>query len=167
MRHQAGDSRALLTAVAVMLAAAGAGFGAFTLERGRGPARPEISAYSHGKLVRVSPYEYCDVLDLNDCERPETLGVLPVTARNPVQLSVPDAISRAPWLLSLWYQDPVDTITTLFRPGSRLAVTVPTVDPLRGRLTGITVQLLTLVRLSDGEMAEAPHAEWSVATTWD
>ena len=33
----------------------------------------------------------------------------------------------------------------MFRPGTRLAVTIPSVDPQRGRLTGIVVQLLTLV----------------------
>lgn len=156
----------LLIAVAATLAAVATGFGTFVLVRQHGPGRPEISAYSHGNLVRVGPYEYCDVLDLNACDRPETLGVLPVTPRDPVQLAVPEAISRAPWLLSLWYEDPVNTTTTLFRPGSRLAVTVPTVDPFRGRLTGITVQLLTLVSLLDGEVAEAPHAEWSVAIAW-
>ncbi|HEU4360711.1 MAG TPA: DUF2771 domain-containing protein, partial [Mycobacterium sp.] len=148
----------LLIAVGAVLVALGAGWGTFVLVHGHGPGRPEISAYSHGNLIRVSPYEYCDVLDLDDCERSETLGVLPVTARDPVQLSVPNTIGRAPWLLSLWYEDPRDTTTTLFRPGSRLAVTVPTVDPFRGRLTGITVQLLTLVQLPDGEFAEAPHA---------
>lgn len=156
-----------LTVVGAVLASAGAGLGAFALTRGNGPDHPEISVYSHGHLVRVGPYQYCDVLDLDDCDSPETLGVLPVTPRDPVQLSVPNVIGRAPWLLSLWYEDPANTTTTLFRPDSRLAVTVPTVDPFRGRLTGITVQLLTLVRMPDGEFAEAPHAEWSVATAWD
>lgn len=156
-----------MTAVGTVLASAAAGFGAFTLAHGHGPDRPEISVYSHGHLIRVGPYQYCDVLDLDACDRAETLGVLPVGPRDPVQLSVPSAISRAPWLLSLWYEDPANTTTTLFRPDSRLAVTVPTVDPFRGRLTGITVQLLTLVRMPDGEFAEASHAEWSVATAWD
>ena len=62
-----------------------------------------------------------------------------------MQLSVPEAISRAPWRLLQVYEDPANTTATIFRPGSRLAVTIPTVDPQRGRLTGIVVQLLTLV----------------------
>ena len=33
-----------------------------------------------------------------------------------------------------------------FRPDSTLAVTIPTVDPQRGKLTGFAVQLPTLVR---------------------
>ena len=56
--------------------------------------------------------------------------------------------------------------TTFFRPDSRLAVTIPTVDPQRGRLTGIAVQLMTLVVDQAGELHGAPHAEWSVRTVW-
>jgi hypothetical protein len=65
------------------------------------------------------------------------------------------------------YEDPTNTATTFFRPNSRLAVTIPTLDPQRGRLTGIVVQLLTLV-VDDRQMNDittvraVPHAEWSV-----
>jgi hypothetical protein len=158
---------AVLVVVSTVLASAGAGVGAWLLVRDSGAQYPEISVYSHGHLSRVGPYQYCDVLDLNDCHAPETLGELPVNSRDPVQLSVPSAVGRAPWLLSLWYQDPVDTMTALFRPDSRVAVTIPTVDFSRGRLAGITVQLLTLVRLPDGALAEATHADWSVRMVWD
>ncbi|MEZ0363783.1 DUF2771 domain-containing protein [Mycobacterium sp. pUA109] len=159
---------AALVAVLVVLAAAGAGVGAWLLARDRGPQRPQISAYSHGHLTRVGPYQYCDVLNLNDCEtRPQALGVLPVTSRDPVQLSVPNAIGDAPWGLSLWYEDSAEPTTALFRPRSRLAVTVPTVDAFRGRLRGLTVHLLTLVRMPDGDTAAATHADWSVQTVWD
>ena len=105
---------------------------------------------------------YCNVLDLNDCETPHTQGQLPVTEQFPVQLSVPGPISRAPWRLLQVYEDPANTTAALFRPGTRLAVTIPTVDPQRGRLTGLVVQLLTLVVDSSGELRDAPHAEWSV-----
>jgi hypothetical protein len=54
----------------------------------------------------------------------------------------------------------------MFRPGTRLAVTIPTVDPQRGRLTGIVVQLLTLVVDPSGELRDAAHAEWSVRLTF-
>ena len=42
---------------------------------------------------------YCDVVNLNDCENPQTVGELAVDGRHPVQLSVPPAIAGAPWLL--------------------------------------------------------------------
>jgi len=153
---------ASLLAVVVVLLAAAAGVGAWLLVRKPGPHRPEISAYSHGHLVRVGPYQYCNALNLDDCQTPQTQGQLRVSERDPVQLSVPEAISRAPWLLLQVYDDPTNTTSTLFRPNTRLAVTIPTVDPQRGRLTGIAVQLLTLVVDRAGELHEAPHAEWSV-----
>ncbi|MEZ0351864.1 DUF2771 domain-containing protein [Mycobacterium sp. pR1184] len=153
---------AVALAAVVVLLAAGAGVGTWWLLRDSGPRRPEISAYSHGHSVRVGPYMYCNVLNLDDCQQPQAQGELRVTGRYPVQLSVPEAISRAPWRLLQVYENPANTATTMFRPGTRLAVTIPSVDPQRGRLTGIVVQLLTLVVDQAGELHEAPHAEWSV-----
>jgi hypothetical protein len=156
-----------VTVLAVLTVLASAtGVGVWLLARKHGPPQPEISAYSHGHLTRVGPYLYCNVLDLDDCQTPQAQGVLPVNARDPVQLSVPTAIRRAPWRLLSVYEDPANTTTTVFRPDSRLAVTIPTVDPQRGRLTGIVVQLMTLVLDTAGELRGAPHAEWSVRTVW-
>ena len=53
-----------------------------------------------------------------------------------------------------------------FRPDTKLAVTIPTVDPHRGRLFGLAVQLPTLVRDEAGNEFPVPHAEWSVRTVW-
>lgn len=153
--------------VVVALVSAAAGVGAWLLVRKHGPAQPEISAYSDGHLTRVGPYLYCNVLDLNDCRKPQAQGELPVTERYPVQLSVPRTIGRAPWRLLRVYEDPANSTSTWFRPASRLAVTIPTVDPRRGRLTGIAVQLLTLVLDPRGELIDVPHAEWSVRTNWN
>ena len=104
--------------VIVVLASAGAGIGAWLLARKHGPQQPEISAYTHGHLTRVGPYLYCDVLNLDDCRKPQTQGELPVTERFPVQLSVPQAIGRAPWRLLQVYEDPNNTTSTMFRPAS-------------------------------------------------
>lgn len=150
----------------MVLASAAAGVGAWLLAREQSPQRPEISAYSHGHLTRVGPYLYCNVLDLGDCETPQAQAALPINARDPVQLSVPTTIGRAPWRLLRVYEDPTNMTTTVFRPNSRLAITIPTVDPRRGRLTGIVVQLMTLVLDTSGELRSAPHAEWSVRTVW-
>ncbi|MEE6175052.1 DUF2771 domain-containing protein [Mycobacterium sp. 050134] len=153
---------AVLLAAVLALACVGVGIGTWLLVRPTGPQRPEISAYSHGHLTRVGPYTYCNVLNLDDCQTPQTQGELRVSERYPVQLSVPDAIYRAPWRLLEVYEDPANTTAQMFRPNTRLAVTIPPVDPQRGRLTGIVVQLLTLVVDPSGELREAPHAEWSV-----
>ncbi|MBV8861469.1 MAG: DUF2771 domain-containing protein [Mycobacterium sp.] len=167
MKPTAKFGVAVLLAILVALASTAAGVGAWVLARGHGSQHPEISAYSRGQLTRVGPYRYCKVLDPNNCETPETQGELHVTSRDPVQLSVPSAIGRAPWWLLRVYEHAANPTTTFFGPGSRLAVTIPTVDPHRGRLTGIAVQLLTVVVDQAGELHGVPHAEWSVRTVWN
>lgn len=156
----------LLLAALVVLASIGAGFGTWWVTRNGEPQRPEVSAYSNGQLTRTAPYLYCSVLDLGDCVMTKTQGELTVDRKHPVQLSVDGAISRAPWRLLLVYRDPADTTTSMFRPGETPAVTIPTVDPQRGQLRGLVVQLLTLVIDPAGELFEVPHAEWAVRTMW-
>ncbi len=156
---------AILAAV-VVLAIAGTAVGIWRLHGSRGDRLPEISAYSHGHTVRVGPFQYCEVLNLDDCREPRDTGELAVNEDNPVQLSVPSAVARAPWRLLRVYEDPIDTTVTYYAPETTLAVTVPTVDPNRGRLTGLAVQLLTLVQDQDGQEFALPHAEWSVSTVW-
>ncbi|WP_319430265.1 DUF2771 domain-containing protein [Mycobacterium sp. RTGN5] len=155
-----------LLVVLVALASIGAGFGAWALTRDTGSKLPEISAYSHGHSVRIGPFVYCNVMNLNDCQNPQTQGELSVTERYPVQLSVPTSIGRAPWRLLRVYEDERNSTTTIYRPDTELAVTIPTVDPQRGKLTGVVVQLLTLVQDQNGELRDAPHAEWSVRLVW-
>jgi Protein of unknown function (DUF2771) len=128
------------------------------------PKHPEISAYSDGQLVRLGPYRYCEVLNPTDCETPRTDGELVVDPRHPVQLSVPTAIAKTPWVLVRSYESA--DIVDEFRPNTKLAVTIPTVDPHRGRLFGVAVQLPTLVRDDAGNEFPVPHAEWSVRTVW-
>lgn len=157
----------ILTAL-VVLASATAGVAAWRWARDQTPSDlPTISAYSRGSTVRVAPYLYCNVVDLNDCAQTSAQGALAVDERYPVQLSVPAAIGRAPWRLMTVYTDESDTTTTSYRPGTHLAVTVPTVDPRRGRVVGLVVQLLTLVQDQNGELRDLPHAEWSLRLVWE
>jgi len=153
---------ATLVAVAVGLASVGAGVAAWHLAQDTEPPWPEISAYSHGQLTRVGPFFYCDVLNLDDCQTPQDQGELLVNDRNPVQLSVPRVIGGAPWRLLRVYENPAHSTVNHFKRDSRLAVTIPTVDPQRGRLAGLVVQLRTLVIDESGELRDIPHAEWSV-----
>ena len=156
---------AVLAAVVVLTTAVTAAL-VWRATRDHGPYLPEVSAYSRGELTRVGPFQYCRVLDLNDCEQAGVQGELRVNDRDPVQLSVPAAIAGAPWRLLQVYENPVDTTVSVFPRDSRRAVTIPTVDPQRGRLTGIAVQLLTLVQDETGEVFDVPHAEWSIRTQW-
>ena len=151
-------------AVVVVVASVLTGVLIWRLAQHPPPEHPEISAYSHGQLVRVGPYRYCEVLNPTDCDTPRTDGELAVDPRHAVQLSVPPEIARAPWILVRSYEgsDVIDE----FRPDTKLAVTIPTVDPHRGRLFGVAVQLPTLVRDEAGNEFPVPHAEWSVRTIW-
>lgn len=150
----------------VVLASAGTGVLLWQLSKNRGHDFPEISAYSRGHTVRVGPYQYCPVLDLNNCETPQTTGDLEVDSRNPVQLSVPPAIAKAPWLLLRTYEDADAPVVQEFRPDTTLAVTIPSYDARFGKLTGIVVQLPTLVRDEAGNEFPLPHAEWAVRAGW-
>jgi Protein of unknown function (DUF2771) len=151
-------------AVVVVVASIVTGVLIWRLTRDRAPEYPQISAYSHGHLARVGPYRYCEVLNPTKCVVSGEQGELPVNAHDRVQLSVPPAIAKAPWVLLRAYEDS-DAVEE-FRPNTRLSVTIPTVDPHRGRLTGIAVQLPTLVRDEAGNEFPVPHAEWSVRTVW-
>lgn len=159
---------AWILAALVVLAAAGGGVAAWRLVREHSPSGlPQVSAYSLGTTVRVNPFLYCNVVDLNDCIENGEQGELSVSDRYPVQISVPTAVAQAPWRLLKVYEDERDTTTTSFRPDTRLAVTVPTVDPFRGRLVGLVVQLLTLVQDQNGDLRDLPHAEWSLRLVRD
>ncbi len=151
-------------AVVVVVASLGTGVLIWRLAQQPRQEHPEISAYSQGHLTRVGPYLYCDVNDFNKCENPQTVGQLAVDGRHPVQLSVPPAIARAPWLLGRAYED--SDVVDEFRPDSTLAVTIPTVDPHRGKLTRIVVQLPTIVIDAEGNERPSWHAEWSIETVW-
>jgi hypothetical protein len=153
-------------AVVVVVAFVATGVLLWRLTRDHGPHYPEISAYTHGHLTRVGPYRYCNVLNINDCQEPRSQGELPVTARNPVQLSLPRGIARAPWRLLRYYEDSDDPVVNDFAPNTHLAVTIPTVDPQRGRLKGFGVYLKTLILDPAGELQPVPHAEWAVRTVW-
>lgn len=155
----------LLFAVVVLVSAA-LGVGAWRTSRPQDPSLPQISVYSRGHTERVGPYVFCNVVNLNDCAKDGTQGALAVDDRNPVQLSVPSAIGRAPWRLLTVYDDERNSTTTVYRPDTRLAVTIPTVDPQRGRVAGIAVQLMTLVQDQKGDLHDVPHAEWSVKLDW-
>ena len=151
-------------AVVVIVASVATGVLVWRLTRGHRRELPEISAYSNGQLVRVGPYRYCDVLNPTMCAVYGSQGELVVTNRHPVQLSVPPAIAKAPWVLLREYE--AGATTGEFEPHSRLAVTIPTTDAHRGRLKGVAVMLPTLVRDEAGNEFPVPHAEWSVRTVW-
>ena len=129
----------------------------------RAPGDQRVHA---GQLVRVGPYRYCDVFNPTKCDVPKAMGELAVTSRDPVQLSVPHPSPGRPGCCCGPTRVPMTASSRRSRPTPHVAVTIPTVDPRRGRLTGIAVQLPTLVRDEQGNEFPVPHAEWSVRTVW-
>ena len=102
------------------------------------PGDQRLHAWSAGAAWDRTSTATC--LNPTDCDSPKAMGELAVTSRNPVQLSVPSAISHAPWVLLRAYEGPDNTVVEMFPRDTTRAVTIPTVDPRRGRLTGIAVR---------------------------
>lgn len=130
-----------------------------------GVAAARDRAYSLRHTARVDPVFLLQRREPGrDCEKNGTQGVLRVNDREPVQLSVPSSIGRAPWRLLKVYEDQAQYDDDLV-PSRQSAVTIPTVDEQRGKVVGVVVQLMTLVRDQSGEVFDLPHAEWSVRLT--
>jgi hypothetical protein len=152
-------------AATVVLVCSVVAVGIWLVVRAQPPQRPQISAYTNGQLTRVGPYKYCNT-DLSECETPRAMGELHVTDRYPVQLSVPSSIARAPWFLIRLYEDPAHDTRELISD-TKLAVTVATTDPARGRLVQLVVWPLVLVASADGQPARlVQYGEWSVRMVW-
>lgn len=156
---------AMLVAVAVLSTAATAVL-VWQMSRDHGPTHPEISAFTRGQLVRIEPYRYCDVYDITQCDGTGVSAELRVTPTDQIQVSLPEGIAKAPWVLLRSYEDGGPEQVEEFKPNSRVAVTIPPVDSQRGKLTGFAVMLPTLVRDEEGNEFPWPHAEWSVSTVW-
>ncbi|WP_078292786.1 DUF2771 family protein [Mycobacterium sp. D16R24] len=162
---------AALAAVLVLTAAAMVGFIAWQLREHReGPdERPEISAFTHGTLVRVGPLLYCD-RTLAKCDPPGHIVELFVNDAELVQLSVDSQISKGPWAITAAYAHLAAPSTKygdqVIYWDHRSAVTVPTVDKAGRKLVGIEVAVPTVGVNELGEQVFKARATWSVATTW-
>ncbi|MEH6794730.1 MAG: DUF2771 domain-containing protein [Rhodococcus sp. (in: high G+C Gram-positive bacteria)] len=126
---------------------------------------PVISAYSNGRTVEVEPYLYCAVSDPLCTNVGETTEIRVGTAPT-VQLSLPEAVYSAPWVLALVYGDDNGNIVEDSRfnePGTRLSVTVPTMDDSDRTLLGIEVRLPTgIIDTDTNQEGFVSHAIWSI-----
>ena len=66
----------LAIAALVVAASAGLGVAAWSLTRDSAAPLPQISVYSRGETVRVGPFLYCNVLNLDDCAQAGEQGAL-------------------------------------------------------------------------------------------
>jgi hypothetical protein len=123
---------------------------------------PQITFYSDYSTTVTGPTTYCS-LDFTRCST-GTTAQLPVRIGSPLQISLPTAISDAPWRLLTSYRTPsgVDEVgQRYFRPGEKMAVTVTPPNP-RDQLTGVEIQLPS--GATDGNGNPIARATWSVHT---
>ncbi len=144
--------------------------------RGATTPDPTLTVYAHGKSATVAPYRYCTVAGIADTgqlnlkcrESDVTVPLQP--AGNPVQISLPEKIANAPWIMVREYVFP-DNRTTIrdvktyrdFKPGT-LALTVPSRPTPDLRLVGIELQLVLPARDESGRQFFTPYQAWSIRT---
>lgn len=139
-----------------------------TLLIGNAPDKePVVTAYSNGRTVEVEPYLYCAVSDPL-CTNVGETSELEVGKAPTVQLSLPEAIYSAPWVLAVVYgDDGGDAVenTEFNEPGTRLSVTVPTSDENDRTLLGIEIRLPTgIIDTDTNQEGFVSHAIWSIGT---
>ncbi|MDV8022993.1 DUF2771 domain-containing protein [Rhodococcus sp. IEGM 1330] len=128
---------------------------------------PTIATYANGRTVEVEPYLYCAVSDPL-CTNVGETSEIEVGKASTVQLSLPEAVYSAPWVLALVYGDDAGNVieTSGFNePGTRLSVTVPTTDDSDRTLLGIEVRLPTgIIDTDTNQEGFVSHAIWSIGT---
>lgn len=126
---------------------------------------PIVAAYANGRTVEVEPYLYCAVSDPLCTNVGETSEIQVGKART-VQLSLPEAVYSAPWVLALVYGDDSGNVVEtgeFNEPGTRLSVTVPTRDDSNRTLLGIEVRLPTgIIDTDTDQEGFVSHAIWSI-----
>jgi len=136
---------------------------------------PALTAYAHGKTVTVAPYRYCTVAGLAEtgqlslkCHESDLTVPVNVPAGYPLQISLPEKLANAPWIMMAEYVLPngrtaIRDVKTYrdFKPGT-LAVTVPSRPNLR--LIGVELQLEIPARDETGRQFFEPYQAWSIKT---
>lgn len=138
------------------------------------PERPTVTATVAGQTVEVKPFEYCEVSRPDICDPPGETTELSVAAGQSLDITVPAAISSAPWILATFYVDPnapdgdpnsLQGDEQFFAPNAKTEVAIPDVNAQGLVLAGIEVRLPTgLYNTDTGEDTIVTHATWSIAT---
>ncbi|NUS42881.1 MAG: DUF2771 domain-containing protein [Mycobacteriaceae bacterium] len=159
-------SRKALLACAAVLAVAGVVAAAVFIARDRRgtPAPPELTASAQGRSITVAPLKYCS-LELTDCADGAT-AELAVPPEHPLRLTLPAAVTDAPWRLIAVYRGadgkPVPEEHTYPKGGgAEITVRSTATPPLP--LSGVEIQIPSRVVDRDG----IPYARgiWSIKTS--
>lgn len=151
-------------AVLALVAVIGAAIVVVVAVRNADEQLPQITAFGNGRSITVPPSVYCSI-DLQNCSQGD-LAVLDVDAGQPLQLSLPRAISDAPWRLVTVFQDPATGELVpqerYFESGSRRAVTVVSDRKPAWQLAGVEIQLPSAVVDENG--LPRARAVWGIKT---
>jgi hypothetical protein len=77
--------------------------GVFALTACSAPAAPDVTFFADGHAVDAQPLIHCDVR-VQKCQQAKNATVtLKVRPGKPVQISVPSAVAKTPWLVNVQY----------------------------------------------------------------
>ncbi|MDR7301510.1 DUF2771 family protein [Haloactinomyces albus] len=120
------------------------------------PDQPRTTFYSHGESVRVAPIRYCNPQG-RECSNPNPQAVedLVVPSGAPLQISVPEEVSAAPWQVVFRYRTDDGSLaegrSPVFTPGQQHAYTLrfPRNEaPQRGESSGARLERVEVQRYS-------------------
>ncbi|MFR9801587.1 DUF2771 family protein [Pseudonocardia sp. RS010] len=129
-------------------------------------SEPQVTWSAGEASATVGPAQFCD-LTMKDCTNDEAArALLPVPAGTPVEVTVPDEVSGAPWSVVFSYTGPdgqrTDGRSPVFAPDARTSYTLTLPEP--GDVLGTAqVQLLGAAPVADpgtGEIAFPARATW-------
>jgi hypothetical protein len=150
--------RSLLAALALATAVAVAGCGS--------AGKPQVT-WTVGTATRtVGPAQYCDI-KMKDCSNDDAAKAeLAVPAGTPVQVTVPDEVSQAPWSVVFSYTGPdgqrTDGRSPVFAPKAQTSYTLTLPEP--GDVLGTAqVQLLGAAPVANADTGEL---EYPARATW-
>lgn len=130
------------------------------------PRLPEVTFFSAGTTVTTGPAQYCDKDNMSPCPVLRQDGVrLRVPPNKPVQVSVPDEIASAVWVIGFSYRTPAgkieDTRTALFPAYQQRAYTLLPPDPGDQLLSASVQKFGTVMTLgNDGQIDFHASGVW-------
>lgn len=132
------------------------------------PSQPQVTFYSHGDSVRVSPVSYCNARGAECTKpRPDAVEGLDMPASAPLQISVPEEVSKAPWQVVFRYRTAdgreLEGRGPVFAPGRQHAYKLDLPVP-GARLTRVEVQryAASLTVTPEGDVRFDIGGSWAV-----
>ncbi|RCW43611.1 uncharacterized protein DUF2771 [Halopolyspora algeriensis] len=133
------------------------------------PASPQVTFYSHGDSVRAAPVRHCDRLGRNCSEpNPEAVVNLTVPPGAPLQISVSEEISSAPWQVAFRYRTADGRQeagrSTVFEAGQRHAYTLR--PPGNGEPGSAQLEYVEVQRYAAPVLAAEGGIRFTIGGSW-